>query len=65
MKFLDQAKIYIASGRGGKGCVSFPELGNEWKAGETEALEYDERLKHKISESGPRNLFLYFPNNVW
>ena len=23
MKFLDQAKIYIASGRGGKGCVSF------------------------------------------
>ena len=23
MKFLDQAKIYIASGKGGKGCVSF------------------------------------------
>ena len=23
MKFLDQAKIYIASGRGGRGCVSF------------------------------------------
>ena len=23
MKFLDQAKIYVASGKGGKGCVSF------------------------------------------
>ena len=23
MKFLDQAKIYIASGKGGNGCVSF------------------------------------------
>ena len=23
MKFLDQAKIYISSGKGGKGCVSF------------------------------------------
>ena len=23
MKFLDQSKIYIASGKGGKGCVSF------------------------------------------
>ena len=23
MKFLDQAKIYIASGAGGRGCVSF------------------------------------------
>ena len=23
MKFLDQAKIYIASGKGGGGCVSF------------------------------------------
>ncbi len=23
MKFLDLAKIYIASGKGGKGCVSF------------------------------------------
>jgi len=23
MKFLDQAKIYIASGKGGRGCVSF------------------------------------------
>ena len=23
MKFLDQVKIYVASGKGGKGCVSF------------------------------------------
>ena len=23
MKFLDQAKIYVASGKGGRGCVSF------------------------------------------
>ena len=23
MKFLDQAKIYISSGTGGRGCVSF------------------------------------------
>ena len=23
MKFLDQAKIYITSGKGGNGCVSF------------------------------------------
>ena len=32
----------------GEGCVSFPELGNEWEAGETETLKDDERLKHKI-----------------
>ena len=23
MKFLDQAKIYVTSGKGGRGCVSF------------------------------------------
>ena len=32
----------------GEGCVSFPDLGNEWKAGEIETLEDDERLGHKI-----------------
>jgi len=44
MKFLDQAKIYIASGKGGKGCVSFrrekyiefggPNGGNGGKGGD-------------------------------
>ena len=44
MKFLDQAKIYIASGSGGKGCVSFrkekyiefggPDGGNGGKVGD-------------------------------
>jgi dihydrofolate reductase len=32
----------------GEGCVSFPELGNEWETGEIETLEDDERLQHKI-----------------
>ena len=32
----------------GEGCVNFPELGNEWEAGDIEALENDDRLKHKI-----------------
>ena len=32
----------------GEGCVSFPELGNEWKAGDIEVLEDDNKLKHKI-----------------
>ena len=32
----------------GEGCVSFPELGNEWKAGDVEVLEDDNKLKHKI-----------------
>ena len=44
MKFLDQAKIYISSGRGGRGCVSFrrekyieyggPNGGNGGKGGD-------------------------------
>ena len=44
MKFLDQAKIYISSGKGGKGCVSFrrekyiefggPDGGNGGKGGD-------------------------------
>ena len=44
MKFLDQAKIYIASGKGGCGCVSFrrekyieyggPNGGNGGKGGD-------------------------------
>ena len=44
MKFLDQAKIYIASGKGGRGCVSFrrekyieyggPNGGNGGKGGD-------------------------------
>ena len=44
MKFLDQVKIYIASGKGGKGCVSFrrekyieyggPNGGNGGKGGD-------------------------------
>ena len=44
MKFLDQAKIYIASGTGGRGCVSFrrekyieyggPNGGNGGKGGD-------------------------------
>ena len=44
MKFLDQAKIYIASGKGGRGCVSFrkekyiefggPDGGNGGKGGD-------------------------------
>ena len=32
----------------GEGCVNFPELGNEWEAGDIETLENDDRLKHKI-----------------
>ena len=32
----------------GEGCVNFPELGNEWKAGDIEVLEDDNKLKHKI-----------------
>ena len=32
----------------GVGCISFPELGNEWETGDTETLKDDERLKHKI-----------------
>ena len=32
----------------GEGCVNFPELGNEWEAGDVETLENDDRLKHKI-----------------
>ena len=32
----------------GEGCVNFPELGNEWEAGDIEALENDDRLRHKI-----------------
>ena len=32
----------------GEGCISFPELGNEWETGDTETLKDDERLKHKI-----------------
>jgi len=32
----------------GEGCVNFPELGNEWEDGDIEALENDDRLKHKI-----------------
>ena len=32
----------------GEGCISFPELGNEWETGNTETLKDDERLKHKI-----------------
>ena len=44
MKFLDQAKIYISSGKGGRGCVSFrrekyieyggPNGGNGGKGGD-------------------------------
>ena len=44
MKFLDQVKIYISSGKGGKGCVSFrrekyieyggPNGGNGGKGGD-------------------------------
>ena len=48
MKFLDQAKIYITSGKGGHGCVSFrrekfvefggPNGGNGGKGGNVVAL---------------------------
>jgi len=31
----------------GEGCVSFPELGNEWDAGPVKELETDENLKHQ------------------
>ena len=33
MKFLDEVKIYISSGRGGSGCVSFRREANLPKGG--------------------------------
>ena len=57
MKFLDQAKIYISSGRGGDGCVSFrrekyvefggPNGGNGGKGGDVIAIT-DENLNTLI-----------------
>ena len=57
MKFLDQAKIYIASGKGGKGCVSFrrekyieyggPNGGNGGKGGDV-IFTTDENLNTLI-----------------
>ena len=57
MKFLDQAKIYIASGKGGRGCVSFrrekyieyggPNGGNGGKGGDI-ILVTDENLNTLI-----------------
>ena len=48
MKFLDQAKIYVSSGKGGKGCVSFrrekyiefggPNGGNGGKGGDVKLV---------------------------
>jgi Obg family GTPase CgtA len=57
MKFLDQAKIYIASGKGGNGCVSFrrekyvefggPNGGNGGKGGNI-IIETDQNLNTLI-----------------
>ena len=57
MKFLDQAKIYIASGKGGNGCVSFrrekfieyggPNGGNGGKGGDI-VFQTDENLNTLI-----------------
>ena len=57
MKFLDQAKIYISSGKGGRGCVSFrrekyvefggPNGGNGGKGGDV-LIETDSNLNTLI-----------------
>ena len=38
MKFLDQAKIYIKSGNGGNGCISFREKNMSNLAVQMEAM---------------------------
>ena len=58
MKFLDQAKIYIASGKGGRGCVSFrrekyieyggPNGGNGGKGGRCNLCITDPNLNTLI-----------------
>ncbi len=57
MKFLDQAKIFIASGKGGKGCVSFrkekyiefggPDGGNGGRGGDV-LFEVDDNINTLI-----------------
>ena len=59
MKFLDQAKIHIASGKGGRGCVSFrrekyieyggPNGGNGGKGGD---VIKDPRIQSLVLASG-------------
>ena len=61
MKFLDQAKIYIASGKGGRGCVSFrrekyieyggPNGGNGGKGGDIILVTDENLIASKINKN--------------
>ena len=64
MKFLDQAKVYLRSGDGGNGCISFrreanvprggPDGGDGGRGGgEPEGDEWQGHLQQRLGADGP------------